>query len=220
MTKRRQRFIQSMASDRAIRIFAGIHIALSLILMGMTYISFAIIHSNAAIAPHSFFAAAWEFAPLALALMLIPAAGFIFLFIWKCRNCRMGPGKRIATALQKMSRGDLGWKITLRRGDGMAEVAASVTHASESLADRINKLSIQVRQLTEIENFLIDSLETEQIYNPYTMKALRKLKICTNRLNAGINDFHISSMRTTDRITISRPESPKEKSKKEDIVGV
>lgn len=132
----------------------------------------------------------------------------------------MGPGKRIATALQKMSKGDLGWKITLRRGDGMAEVAASVTHASESLADRINKIAVQVRHLAEIENFLIDTLEMEQIYNPYTVKALRKLKICTNRLNSSINDFHISSMVTSDRVTISRAESPKDESEKKEAVEV
>jgi len=35
--------------------------------------------------------------------------------------------------MEKMSRGDLGWKITLRRGNELAEIADSVTRASESL---------------------------------------------------------------------------------------
>lgn len=217
MVNRRHWVLKGATSDRLIRAAAGVYIALALCMSCGIAALFVMTDFNAVQRPHSFFASLLTYAPIILALFLILGAGLICLLIRNCRLCRMGPGKRIATALEKMSKGDLGWKITLRRGDGLAEVASSVSQASESLADRVNKISIQVRQLTEIENFLIDSLETEQIYNPYTMKALRKLKICTSRLNANIDEFHLSSMPTGKRVTVSRAEPEKEKTEKEEL---
>jgi methyl-accepting chemotaxis protein len=135
-------------------------------------------------------------APLILGAAHLMGIGLMIVLIRKCHHCRIGPGQRITTALKKMCRGDLGWKITLRRGDELSEVAESVTRASESLADRINKLQLQTRQLLEIENYLIDSVGAERISSPYTIKALRKLKICTSRLNSHMEDFQISTVGT------------------------
>jgi methyl-accepting chemotaxis protein len=143
----------------------------------------------------SFGAAVLNHAPLFLGMAYLIGLGLISWLTWKCNYGRPGAGRRITTALQKMSQGDLGWKITLRRGDELADVADSVTQASASLADRIVKLQMQTRQLTEIENYLIDSVDTHHI-DPYTLKALRKLKICTSRLNADMEDFQISAIAT------------------------
>lgn len=111
----------------------------------------------------------------------------------QCAGCRQGPAKRITTAMEKMGKGDLGWKITLRRGDELAEIADSVTRASESLAERIGRLQTQTRQLTEVENYLIDSIEADRVGNPNTLKTLRRLKICTHRLCSDMEDFQVSA---------------------------
>ena len=206
MNNRRKRVIRSLESGAAIKIAITVYTSLASVLI-VAAILFVFVADHQVIGSPS---SATEFLAIyllaVLALMLIPGMGLIFLLTRQCRHCRLGPGRRIMTALDKMSKGDLGWKITLRRSDGLSEVAASITKASESLADRIGKLQIQARQLIEVENFLIDSMETERIYNPYTLKALRKLKICTSRLIANIEDFQVSTVSGGKRITISRPE--------------
>ncbi len=201
MNKRHEGVIRRLESGRVFKIAFVVYISLASVLVVATMFQFFATvlssHSNNPVLNY--------LAPV-LACMLAAGTGLTVLVMRKCRHCQSGPGKRIATALDKMSKGDLGWKITLRRSDNLSEVAMSVTRASESLADRIGKLQIQARQLVEIENFLIDSMETERIYNPYTMKALRKLKICTSRLSANIEDFQVSASASGNRITVSRSE--------------
>jgi methyl-accepting chemotaxis protein len=130
--------------------------------------------------------------PLILAGMNIFGVGFMILLLRKCRCCRSGPARRITAAMEKMSKGDLGWKITLRKGDELASVADSVTNASRSLADRIGKLQSNTRELSALEEFLQDSIESDHTFNPHTLKALRKLKICTTRLKTEVEDFQVS----------------------------
>jgi len=201
MEKRHEGVLRRLGSGPAIKIAVIVYASLASILIAATMFQFI----ATALSSHSNNPTLNYLAPV-LACMLSVGTGMTILIMRKCRHCQSGPGKRITTALEKMGKGDLGWKITLRRHDNLSEVAMSVTRASESLADRIGKLQIQARQLIEVENFLIDSMEMERIYNPYTMKALRKLKICTNRLNANIEDFQVSASVPGNRITISRPE--------------
>lgn len=191
---------KNLESGRSLKATVATYLAVSLILLTFTTIAYFAGDIPKADTSGSFFAAVHEHAPLFLGAALLVGLGLIALMVWKCSLCRSGPGRRITTALQKMSKGDLGWKITLRRGDELADVAESVTRASESLADRISKLQLQTKQLTEIENYLIDSIESDGITNPYTMKALRKLKICTNRLNSSMEDFQVSAITTTTSI--------------------
>jgi methyl-accepting chemotaxis protein len=127
-------------------------------------------------------------------LLTLGGAALVALLMRRCHICRSGPAKRITTAMEKMSKGDLGWKITLRRSDELAAVADSVSRASQSLADRMAKLQSQARELSDIEDYLHDSVEGDRGSNLYTIKALRKLKICTNRLRSDIDDFHISAL--------------------------
>lgn len=130
--------------------------------------------------------------PFVLAGFNLLGAGFLVLLLRKCRSCRRGPGRRISDAMEKMSKGDLGWKITLRKGDELAPIADSVTHASRILADRIGRLQGNARELTALEEYLQDSIESDRALNPHTLKALRKLKICTTRLKTEVEDFQIS----------------------------
>lgn len=132
--------------------------------------------------------------PLCMGIQMAIGVGLLFLFIRKCHHCRSVLGQEISAALKKMSRGDLGWKVTLHRDAELSDVAQSATQASESLADMISKLQIQSQRLTEIEDYLVDSLEVSTIKNPYTLKALRKLKICTSRLNSNLQDFRVSAI--------------------------
>lgn len=140
----------------------------------------------------SFFDLAAGIYPIAAGIILLAGSILLILTIRKCTHCVLGPGKRLSTAINKMSKGDFGWKLTLRRGDELAEVADSVTQASQSLADRIGKLQSGMKGLTEIEEYLIDSVGSTQDLNPYVIKALRKMKICTSRLNADLDEFQIS----------------------------
>ena len=96
--------------------------------------------------------------------------------------------------MEKMGQGDLGWKIVLRRSDEMADVAQSISSASQSLAERIGRIKTRTRELTEVEDFLLDSIGSERPINNYTMNALRQLKICTSRLSADIDGFQLSSI--------------------------
>jgi methyl-accepting chemotaxis protein len=130
--------------------------------------------------------------PFVLAALNLLGAGLLVLLLRKCRCCRSGPGRRISAAVEKMSKGDLGWKITLRKGDDLAPIAESVTNASRTLADRIGKLQCNTRELTALEEYLQDSIESDRTFNPHTLKALRKLKICTTRLKTEVEDFQVS----------------------------
>ncbi len=127
-------------------------------------------------------------------LLTLCGAVLVTLLMRRCHTCRSGPAKRITTAMEKMSKGDLGWKITLRRSDELVDVADSVSRASQSLADRMAKLQAQARELSDIEDYLHDSVESDRGSTPHTIKALRKLKICTNRLRSDIDDFHVSAL--------------------------
>jgi methyl-accepting chemotaxis protein len=140
----------------------------------------------------SFFDLAAGIFPAVAGIIILTGSILLILTIRKYTYCIMEPGKRLSTAINKMSKGDFGWKLTLRRGDELADVADSVTQASQSLADRIGKLQSGMKGLTEIEKYLIDSVGSTQDINPYFVKALRKMKICTNRLNADLNEFQIS----------------------------
>jgi methyl-accepting chemotaxis protein len=184
---------KNLESGRALKVTATAYLTTSTALLCFTTILYFSIDTSTA-GPSSFFATMLTHAPLFLGAAQLIGLGIIILLAWKCNRCRSGQGKRISTALNKMSKGDLGWKITLRRGDELADMAESVSRASQSLADRIGKLQIQTRQLTEIENYLIDSMDTERNVNPYTLKALRKLKICTSRLNSNMEDFQVSAV--------------------------
>lgn len=124
------------------------------------------------------------------------ALGYI---LYRRHKAQAGPLRRIAAALDKMSKGDLGWKITLRQGDALVEMADSVTHASQTLAQRIGRMQGEIHELSEVENYLIDALDTASHDHPSTMKALRKLKICTCRLQADLDEFHLSSAPSVQR---------------------
>lgn len=212
--RRRMWPFNNLESGRALRISTLIYLAVSPVLLCLALIAYFSFDRPTPDIMGSFWAAVHEHAPLFLGLSYLLGMGLIGLLTWKCRYCRSGPGRRITTALEKMGRGDLGWKITLRRGDELADMADSVTRASESLADRINKLQLQARQLTEIENYLIDSVDTDRISNPYTLKALRKLKICTSRLNANIDDFHVSTVSSITPVSVLQSEKPAEELEK------
>jgi len=200
----------NLESGRVLRNGALIYLAVSPVLLSLALIAYFSFDRPTANVAGSFWAAMHEHAPLFLGLSCLLGMVLIGLLTWKCRYCRSGAGRRITTALEKMSRGDLGWKITLRRGDELAGMADSISRASESLADRIGKLQLQARQLTEIENYLIDSVDAAHIGNPYTLKALRKLKICTSRLNANIDDFHLSTVSSISPVSVLQAETPVE----------
>lgn len=210
MTNRRMRLTLRQISGPALKVAIVAYLAASpalIILVSIVYFG----TPTDSPAPTSVFAFTLAHAPVILGATQLLGIALIIILTRKCRDCRVGQGQRITSALDKMGKGDLGWKVTLRRGDELAEVAESVTRASESLADRIGKLQLQTRQLTEVESFLLDSLDADRAYNPYTIKALRKLKICTSRLHSGMEDFQISSMAATSGQTGSpRMESLRE----------
>jgi len=189
---RRMRALKNLEAPGKIRIIALIFQIVSLTLILITAAAFWLVAESQI--PDTFWSRLLDYAPLYLGIMLLGSLALIAVLAWKCRQCRSRAGGRIVTALTKMSQGDLGWKLTLHRGEELAGVADSASKASACLADRINKLRLQTRQLTEVENYLIDSLEAEQITNPYTLKALRKLKICTSRLSSRMEEFHISTL--------------------------
>lgn len=118
---------------------------------------------------------------------------FLLLIFWrKNRHSRNRAGQEIISALDKMSKGDLGWKITLRRGAELANVADSVTKTRELLAERIIGLRMKAEEISEVQDFLYDSINCSCSFKPHTIKALRKLSICLSRLKADVDDFEIS----------------------------
>jgi methyl-accepting chemotaxis protein len=110
----------------------------------------------------------------------------------KCQSCQQQAGKQIVTALDKMSKGDLDWKLTLHRNTELAEVADSVNKAQELLTQRISSLQLKTREISEVEDFLFDSIQCDKSFRPHTLKALRKLKICLSRLKLDVDDFELS----------------------------
>ncbi|MDD4052562.1 MAG: hypothetical protein PHR28_11780 [candidate division Zixibacteria bacterium] len=130
--------------------------------------------------------------PLMLAVMNLFGLGIMVLLLRKCRYCQSGPARRIAAAMEKLSKGDVGWKITLRKGDELAPVADSVSNASRSLADRIVRLQSDTRELSDLEEYVQDSIESDDGCNRQTLKALRRLRICTTRLKTEVEDFQVS----------------------------
>jgi methyl-accepting chemotaxis protein len=130
--------------------------------------------------------------PLILAAMNLVGLGLLVLLLKKCRSCQSGPARRITAAMEKMSQGDVGWKITLRKGDELASVADSVSNASRSLADRIVRLQSDTRELSDLEEYVQDSIESDCGCNRQTLQALRRLKICTTRLKTEVDDFQVS----------------------------
>jgi len=151
-----------------------------------------------------FFARTLPHATVCLWAFLMAGTTILLILRKKCRECLAGPGQRITSAMNKMSHGDLGWKLILRRGDELAEVADSVSDASRSLAQRIGLMQSQVRGISEIESHLIDTIDTDRPANPGVIAALRRLKINTSRLQANLHDFQISSSAETD----TRPPGP------------
>ena len=136
-----------------------------------------------------------------LAAHLLPAilwfcnaiCAVLLAFMWrKCHNCRNRFGRQIINALEKMGKGELGWKITLRRGNELSEVANSVSDAHKRLAQRIAEIQTKTREISEAEDFLFDSLGLNRSLRPQTLNALRKLKIGLNRLKSDIDRFHLS----------------------------
>lgn len=192
MTNRRLRLLDNMESTPYIRIGALVYLFFSLV----TTVTMSLIWLSA---DHTgdFAVVSWmrhlttAVPPLAIGLNLL-AGAFIAVLLCKCRRCQSGPGQRIAAAMEKMGKGDVGWKIVLRKGDELAPVANSVSRASQSLADRIVRLQSETRQLAEIEDLLQDSLAGNRTVSPHTLKALRRLKICTSRIKAEMEDFQVS----------------------------
>ena len=144
--------------------------------------------------------------PVLWALNLL-GFGLIFVLLKKCRHCQSGPAKRISVALDKMGKGDLGWKLILRQGDELAPLADSISHASQALADRVVRLQADTRELSEIENFLIDSIQGQYRPAPHTMKALRRLQICTSRLQSEMDDFQIPAAPNSSLSIANQPKS-------------
>lgn len=149
----------------------------------------------------------FSYISLSIIILQFLGIGLLIFSACKCHNCVSGPVHRVIDAMGKMSRGDLGWKITLRKHDELSEMAASITKASCSLAERIGRLQTQARELTEVEDFILDAFEADRTKNPHILKGLRKLKITTSRLNSDIDSFQISSVTfpgKSARPTISR----------------
>ncbi len=144
----------------------------------------------------------------AFCLLNLTAAGTAFLLWRKFKKHQSGAGNQITAALDKIRQGDLGWKITLPGGSELARVADSVSLASESLADRVSTLKVKTRELAEVEDFLVDSLTCDGARKPYTLKALRKLRICISRLRSDMEEFQTLSSADTFPKTEKDPPNP------------
>ncbi|MCK5126903.1 MAG: hypothetical protein KAR42_11665 [candidate division Zixibacteria bacterium] len=201
MKNRRMRPFANMETGTWLKTGSIVYLSMSLILLVITAVIYLNIDSTSLTSSGSFFTSAITIIPIIMWVGYLAGLIFMVLTMRKCTGCILGPGKRLTSAMDKMSRGDLGWRLTLRRGDEMMEVADSVSKASQSLAGRISKMQSEIKGLTEVEEYLIDSVAGSHHANPYFMKALRKLKISTNRLHADINDFQIS--------LVEEPISPK-----------
>jgi methyl-accepting chemotaxis protein len=194
MKNRRIRPFANLESGQALKAGVVIYLSISvvsLVAAATIYLNLTMISDQNS---NSLFISVLEFLPPALWILHLPGLGIIFLLARKCHHCRLGAGKRISSALDKLGRGDLGWRITLRRGDELADLADYVTRASQSLADRIGKIQAQTRELAEVEDYLLETLEGDSAFKPYTIKALRKLKITINRLKSDVEDFQVSSL--------------------------
>jgi methyl-accepting chemotaxis protein len=205
MKGRRVRLGHRLQAGTAITVAGVCYLAAGIALLVLFAVSwiFAAVSPSGQVAPFFNFFRSHAVIPFAAVTVIGLIAVAVLLF--KCRQCRIGPVKRISSAMEKMSQGDLGWKITLRRGDELAEIADSVTRASCSLADRIGKLQTHTRELTEVENYLIDTVETDRVANPHLMKALRRMKICTHRLHCDIEDFQLSTITLPHIQAVNRP---------------
>lgn len=202
MKNRRQRPFAELETRHWLKTGSIVYISLSLVILIFSAIMYLYTDVTRPSQSGSFFAIVSIALPIILWVGYFAGLGFLFTTMRKCLGCILGPGKRLTSAMDKMSRGDLGWKLTLRRGDEMVEVADSVSKASRALADRIGKMQSEVRGILEVEDYLIDSIATTHNSNPFLIKALRKLKITTTRLKTDINDFQISA---TDDITPQFP---------------
>lgn len=191
---RRMRPFDRLEMSRFVKIGATIYLSISLIILSMAVYMYPQLRIPLADSSFGGPGTMASVMPLVLWAFYFLGLGFIGLLIRKCHRCRPGQGERIAAALDKMGKGDLGWKITLRRGDELAEVADSISRASQSLADRVAGLKSKAEELSGVEEFLLDSIDANEAINPYTLKALRKLKICTNRLISDMDDFQVSTV--------------------------
>lgn len=194
MKNRRTRLIDSIEMGPPLRATAAAYLIASTICLAAATFIFFLQDSFVRAGSSSLFLLLTAACCALLWLLTLGGAVLVVMLLRRCHICRSGPGRRISTAMEKMSKGDLGWKITLRRSDELADVADSVSRASQLLADRIAKLQAQTRELSEVGDYLDDSLESNRAANPNMLKALRKLKICTNRLQSDIDDFHVSAM--------------------------
>ncbi len=205
---RRLRWAGFQLLGTTLRVCVTIYSLISLSLLGtvvglwLTFEPSLLLNSDSAI--HSVFYST------SLAMVITHIIGICLLLyaVGKCHNCISGPVRRVIDAMGKMSRGDLGWKITLRKNDELSEMAASITNASCSLAERIGRLQTQARELNEVEDYIIDAVSVDRTDNRHLIKGLRKLKITTSRLNSDIDSFQISAVNFPDRpniIGLSRP---------------
>lgn len=203
MKNRRMRPSRVMETATLLRHGSFVYLAVSFLILTVTAIVYLTIDFAGRTHSGSFFDYLRDALPFLIWGLHLVGLGLLFLALRKCRACLLGPGKQLTEAMQKMSKGDLGWKLTLRRNDELADVADSVSNASRSLAERIGKIQSQVKGLAEVEGYLLDSFDTTRDINPYFIKALRKMSICTNRLHADIDEFQISL--TVDTFTPDTP---------------
>jgi methyl-accepting chemotaxis protein len=204
-----------LESGPAVRAAAIAYVFISLALLSFASFTFFSIDKQIISGWDSTSVQIMAYAIPALWIFHLVGMGFVYLLVRKCRHCRMGPATRINAAIEKMSKGDLGWKITLRRGDELAEVADSISTASSALAERVGKIQGQTRELVEIEEYMLDSLVGEQHFNPNFLRALRKLKICTNRLSTNIEEFQLSSVKPAKQADQTVIDNSPTKSKKQ-----
>lgn len=197
MNNRRTRPFAEMETKQWLKTASVIYMSLSLIILTFAAVIYIYTDSTSPVQPGSFFSIVSAILPVMLWIGYLAGLGFLFMTMRKCVGCILGPGKRLTSAMEKMSRGDLGWKLTLRRGDEMSEVADSVSKASQALAERIAKMQSEIKGIAEVEEYLIDSIAATRKPNPFLLKALRKLKIGTNRLKSDINDFQVSATETS-----------------------
>ena len=192
MKNRRMRPFAVVDSGQWLKTGSIVYISVSILLLIISAVFFLNADTTSPNQSGSFFSFIAAALPIALWSVCLMGPILLFLTMGKCLGCILGPGKRLTSAMEKMSRGDLGWRLTLRRGDEMSEVAESVSRASQSLAERIGKMQSEIKGIKEVEEYLIDSISGSRNSNPYFIKALRKLKISTSRLNADINEFQLS----------------------------
>ena len=133
-----------------------------------------------------------HFIPVTLWIFNVIGIFLLIVLRQKCHSCQQQAGKQIITALDKMSKGDLDWKLTLHRGTELSEVVSSVNKAQELLTRRISNLQMKTKEIAAVEDFLFDSIQCDGNFRPHTVKALRKLKICLNRLKSDVADFELS----------------------------